>query len=217
VGRNSRRSVYHSCSLHLAVLQVERVSSIPLQPKGYARSCRGGSRARGFVLNRRTEPVGVEYWGVMRRKDAPRRLMPAVVREDLIDRKAFFDLADVNGARPLRVLDPGSFIFLRTLRLPEANTRIPEPKYLAWHSNDRLVPFILIPGVGWIFGMPTSGPWSRSDYPGFPCRSCSHDQAHHQRRYPRGWRALSVRLAACEMCRCRRFEGAVPPASARER
>ncbi|WP_457253610.1 hypothetical protein [Pedococcus sp. P5_B7] len=193
------------------------------------------------VLNQRSGPVTIEWWGVMANRDAPRLVVSRIVPAHRVDSRALHGVADVNSARPLLQIDAGQFLYLRTVRVPEdVLTREQAMKWQAPTITDaerdalspimadqfyadeplisrlpggpKLVPFVKVPGVGYVFGKATTGPFTvLGGYVGYTCTGCQHDWVEHTRRGHRARRRLSVRAHQCTICPCPQFTGTPPP------
>jgi len=201
-----------------------------------------------FVVNQRQAPVNVELWGVLPRTFTPRGLLPRVVPADRVDSRALLSVSDVNFTHGLLTIEPGEYVHLRTVRqttdllTPEQQRKFQspimheseddmaeiervmshfvaeDPAYWKWPKGTPLVPFIQIPGVGYIFGAPTSGPFSQTGgYPGYPCSSCGHDWAQHEHSSARTWRRIRLRVDGCTDCACTKFSGSQPGYLPRDR
>lgn len=202
-----------------------------------------------FVLNGRDAPVTIEAWGALRRCDVPNRRLPSVVPESRIQRAAIEAVADMTRQlNPMITLDAGSFVHLKTIPGPEsalpddvatswqmgrcteseemeverlfAFWTEPPNRYRAWGPDEAIVPFVLIPGVGYAFGAATSGPFSLTGgYKGFPCKTCNHDYLQHEAgpKIHQWRRRLTMSIGTCRECGCALFVGDEPPAEFRDR
>jgi hypothetical protein len=201
-----------------------------------------------FVLNRRGQDVRVAWGGVMRGADAPRGRFPRVADEADVDVRAVAAVSDMNGPHHGDVvLAAGEQRFLRSVPQPDdlvapelmAKWQVPDPSpqvraaaqaamgsfeesralCSGWCGDEPLVPFVHVPGVGWVFGAVSRGPFSETGgYRGFVCERCEHDFAVHEvgsRRSRRGLRARAGGL--CESCDCAGFKGEGPVAPFLER
>ena len=198
-----------------------------------------------FVLNQRGAPIRVECWGVMPWRQVPRLAVSRIIDSDRVDSRAIGQVADVVFGIPAEIIEPGDFRFLRTVLGPESVLTPEEqdrfqspdateaelaglleamsafeelaPRYLGWTSNVRLVPFVQVPGVGYIFGLPARGSISEGGgYRGYPCQSCGHDFSRHHMDAKRGWRRLDGVAAQCQLCSCGRFKGQAAPRPPRD-
>lgn len=195
---------------------------------------------RIFVLNGRASPIVIDLWGVVPADLAPRTWFSRVVSERRVERAALDLVADTNGPRHTDLtLQPGDYRYLMSASTPEQlvppdlmkrwQVPYPEPeveaevdrltsmfeaypmKSDAWNARTKLCAFVLVPGVGFVFGKATRGPFSEgNDYPGYPCQHCEHDYQVHERSAKRGLRTLRVRQGPCQDCGCDRFRGHAP-------
>lgn len=190
-----------------------------------------------FVLNLGSAPVTVEAWGVLRRADAPRGRLPLIVSESRVQSDALGEVADWQGViDPMIRIEAGEFCYLQTIPQPEGMVpkplmdrhQVPDPplevvevepdvKFNRWADGEALVPFVLVPGAGYIFGAATSGPFTPGgEYPGYLCR-CEHELSEHAWQPVATRRGLTLKPGSCKECHCSTYDGDMPPKPFRER
>ena len=193
------------------------------------------------VLNGRKMPIYIEAVGVIRASDSPAGRVARVIKEDRIHIDALLTLADVRRLHDAKRIEPGEYWECSTYfsfeeSLPqglfeqyqqpnptpsvEAEVErlaglfeLEDPPSLQWNAGDKLVPLVLVPGVGYIFGAQFGGPFATGDVPPRECTTCGHDFVQHEHAVvKRRHRLLSTRTyCTVSTCGCTKYHGDEPP------